>query len=71
MSGKRKDGAEKVREKKKLLLLNASEKCFKINDMFSKKVNSTSNSSTSKSITTVESEFNDKTGKFKSIYFKY
>lgn len=67
MSGKRKSGTEKVREKKKLLLLNACDKCFKINDMFSKKSNTTSTSNTLKSATTIESEFDEKTGKFKSF----
>lgn len=67
MSGKRKGGAEKVREKKKFLLLNASDKCFKINEMFSKKANTTSTNNTLKSTTTVGSEFDEKTGKFKSF----
>ena len=67
MSGKRKGGVEKVREKKKLLLLNVSEKCFKINDMFSKKVNPTSTSSALKSITTVGSEIDDKTNVIETL----
>lgn len=60
MSGKRKGGAEKVREKK-VLLLNASEKCLKINDMFSKLKNTPS---TSKSDTDSMGEFKRTIGKF-------
>lgn len=37
MSSKRHRGQEKVRAKKKLLLLKTSEKCHKINDFFSNK----------------------------------
>lgn len=37
MSSKRLGGQEKVRAKKKLLLLKTSEKCHKINDFFSNK----------------------------------
>lgn len=39
MSGKRKGGAEKVREKNKKLLLVVSEKCTKLTDMFGTKNN--------------------------------
>lgn len=40
MSSKRLGGQEKVRAKKKLLLLKTNEKCHKINDFFSNQKNS-------------------------------
>ncbi|XP_060846831.1 zinc finger MYM-type protein 1-like [Rhopalosiphum padi] len=51
MSGKRKGGAEKAREKKRLLLLNASDKCYKLKDMFSKNSKLSNTASTLKSDT--------------------
>lgn len=65
MSSKRKNGAEKIREKKKMLLFNVSEKCHKINNMF--KLRNASNTAT-KSDTIIVSEFNENIGKF---YYRY
>jgi len=64
MSGKRKGGAEKSREKKRLLLLNASDKCFKLKDMFSKTSKLSSMPNTSKSDTNAVGQSNDRIGKF-------
>lgn len=61
MSSKRKSGAKKIREKKKMLLLNVSEKCHKINNMF--KLRNASSTAT-KSNTIIVSEFNENIGKF-------
>jgi len=63
VSGKREGGAEKAREKKKLLLLNASEKCLKLNDMFSILSNNSKTLSTSESDTSAVGQSNDRIDK--------
>ncbi|XP_026819629.1 zinc finger MYM-type protein 1-like [Rhopalosiphum maidis] len=60
MSGKRKGGAEKAREKKRLLLLNASDKCYKLKDMFSKNSKLSNTPSTLKSDTNAVGQSNDR-----------
>jgi len=64
MSGKRKGGAEKAREKKRLLLLNASDKCLKLKDMFTKNSKLPNSPSTSKSDTNAVGQSNDRIVKF-------
>jgi len=69
MYGKRKGGAEKAREKKRLLLLNASNKYFKLKDMFSKNSKLSNTPSTSKSDSNAVGQSNDRIGKFYQLTY--
>lgn len=66
-SGKRKGGAEKRRDNNKISLLNSSNKCLKINEMFLKSKSTNNISLTS----TINVSKNVLLGKLNKIYLYY